>query len=369
MAVNLNIQTNVNIQVQGYAAFNSVNVGQAAQAQQLLGLLGSQSGFSAAAQAQFTQLTGGANAYAGLLPQPPGFGQPSISAAHDVLASVGWGADYILQNAQHAAATGDVVELDRCRRMALVLLKDIVRNVATQLKDISAMLGTEKQVGGVDKFATHHSCREGKNNPSNMNDSDHIKLAIYNILNRDGTGPYKGLTPAELAKKLESEYGIKAEVTKVKSKEGDELNALKFENGAVFADGAGDGALELRDYDFKGAVDDITKRTGVTPEQFAKNAAEFKADRVAMVDFRKQLAAFEKEAADLYGKLDHDLQATTGPLHFGGGVTADELNQMIKAYEAGKIRQNERYSFPMGQVSSIFFQAYMFAGVSATSLN
>jgi len=68
----------------------------------------------------------------------------------------------------------------------------------------SFMKGVEKATG-TDKFATHKSCRTGKHNPSNLNNSDHIKLALHDLLSKQKStrGGFKSFKdPKELAKKL-----------------------------------------------------------------------------------------------------------------------------------------------------------------------
>ena len=111
-----------------------------------------------------------------------------------------------------------------------------------------------------DKFAVASTCRGNRASPSNMNNSPHVTLAIYDILSQKGN---KHLTPAKLAQKLQEQYGIHAEVTTIKDDKGKAHKALKFDNGDIFADGNGNGLLEVKDYNFKGAIEDIKARYGV----------------------------------------------------------------------------------------------------------
>ncbi|MBI5494303.1 MAG: hypothetical protein HY904_04700 [Deltaproteobacteria bacterium] len=113
---------------------------------------------------------------------------------------------------------------------------------------------------GPDRFATTSTCRTNKANPTNLNNSPHIKLALHNILS-DSKG--KRMTPKKLAEELDRRYGIKAEETTVKDAKGKTHKALKFENGDIFCDGNGNGVMDLKDYNFKGAIDDIKQRYGV----------------------------------------------------------------------------------------------------------
>lgn len=329
--------------LQGLVGRESVSLQQARAAQQLLGTFGFPSEFQApAAQQRGLSLNLNVNVnlhlYADLMTAPPGYGPQAMQDA-----------SHLLGHCLPRCGMDPSLHMGRSGRALYAMFIQLMGHMCIQ----APTLGRPPQVSGTDKFATHHSCREGKHNPSNLNDSDHIKLALYNILNRDGTGPYKGLPPAELAKKLEEEYGIKAEVTKVKSKEGDELAALKFENGAVFSDGAGDGALELRDYDFKGAIEDITKRTGITPEEFARHAGEFKQGQEWQAQYQKQIAEFQKMAQGLFGNMGFDFQGAFGP-----GL------EMPMAPPMGVMpRQGLREHFPMNQVCMLFLQAYLFAGM------
>lgn len=220
------------------------------------------------------------------------------------------------------------------------------------------MKGVEKATG-TDKFATHKSCRTGKHNPSNLNNSDHIKLALHDLLSKQKStrGGFKSFKdPKELAKKLEEEYGIKAEVTTVKSKEGDELKALKFENGGVFADGAGDGQLDMGDYNFKAAIKDIEKKYGAKSEDLVKAMKDTK----KAYDANPQMKQFGSQE-DFYA---HKLRVE------------GESNKMLEMYKkrlgeaqkdpgiAALLRQaggSQASFFPWQQIAAMFTQAYALA--------
>jgi hypothetical protein len=120
---------------------------------------------------------------------------------------------------------------------------------------------------GPDKFAVTATCRSNRSNPSNLNNSPHVKLAIYNIL-KDNKG--RAMSPKKLADELQSRYGIHAEVTTVKNDKGRNMKALKFDNGDILADGNGNGVMDLKDYNFKGAVEDIKQRYGVQENEVEK---------------------------------------------------------------------------------------------------
>lgn len=189
---------------------------------------------------------------------------------------------------------------------------------------------SDTPVDDVDKFAVHQQCVSNVvGNPSNLNNGDHIALAIHDILQksdtvRDGTS-FKALPPAELQKKLKEEYGIDSEVTKVKDKEGKEIDALKFANGSVFADGAGDGKLDTGDYNFGGKIKEIEKKYGASADELVQGMKDQKAQIDAMypgasknydlsatlgnglqatgerVKYEKELKAFTAEAKSKYG--------------------------------------------------------------------
>ncbi|MCK6552736.1 hypothetical protein L6R52_43335 [Myxococcota bacterium] len=155
-----------------------------------------------------------------------------------------------------------------------------------------------------DKFATHQSCRTGLDNPNNLNDADHLKLAIYETLQRSsGTrGEFKAMAPEELQKKLKEDYGIESELTKIKTKSGDEITGLKFKNGKVFCDAAGDGKLDTGDYNFKGAIEDMKTRLGLGDEDLGKvdeaMRASFKQQKELMAELEK-VPGFKDLPADM----------------------------------------------------------------------
>jgi hypothetical protein len=98
----------------------------------------------------------------------------------------------------------------------------------------------------------------GKNHRSNLANSPEVVLALNNILK--GKGNMKSEKVKEL---LSSEYGIEAEVTEINGRK-----ALQFANGDFIVDGNGNGGLDMNDYNFKGAVQAIQDRFGISPEDF-----------------------------------------------------------------------------------------------------
>ncbi len=175
-----------------------------------------------------------------------------------------------------------------------------------------------KLAEGDDKFAVHQSCVSNVvGNPSNMNNSDHIALAINDVLKnssevRDGTS-FKAMKPEDLKKKLKDEYGIDSELTKVKDKNGTEIAALKFSNGAVFADGAGDGKLDTGDYNFAGKVAEIEKKYGVSADELVKG----------MKDQKTRIDRYYPGAeVDLSGALQDGLQGTADRVKYQKEVEA-----------------------------------------------
>ncbi|MBI4819309.1 MAG: hypothetical protein HY791_23760 [Deltaproteobacteria bacterium] len=217
-----------------------------------------------------------------------------------------------------------------------------------------------QQADGTDKFATHQSCRTGRDNPSNLNNSDHIKLALYDLLNKQETtrGGFKSFqNPEDLAKKLKDEYGIKAEVTTVKSKEGDELKALKFENGAVFADGAGDGQLDMGDYNFKGAIEDIEKRYGAKADDLIGAMKETK----QASDKSPFLQSFGIENA-YQSALSSEGQSQQLLKMYSGGLEAVTQDPTLGAL-ASQLQGLGSPMFPSQSILSLFAQAYMLSGM------
>jgi len=129
-----------------------------------------------------------------------------------------------------------------------------------------------------DIYATHKSCRTNRHNPGNLASAPHLKLMIYELMisegQKDGGRP-NAFQPADLQTRLQEKYGISANLINVDTDDGDSLVALQFDDGSIFADGAGDGMLDSDDYDFAGAVANVQEQYGVSFEQFGEAAPEF----------------------------------------------------------------------------------------------
>lgn len=261
----------------------------------------------------------GQTQYGVLAEKPAGYDATSLAAAYARFAA-GFGMPIDARQRTNndwqlngIGAAGEPDVLDTADRAATIQLRDLVGQVGVAARDLSGLLRPVNP-DDVDKFATGQTCRTGKNNPCNLTNADNVTLAIYDILQGNvdnginAAGRPGGMSWEELAKQLESKYGIKSEVTTVTSKEGDVLKALKFEGGQVFCDGAGDGQADLGDYDFKGAVSDITARTGMSRESFAAGAADFKTDQTYLHSLQADLDGFLKESGALYKKLGDDFQ-------------------------------------------------------------
>lgn len=91
---------------------------------------------------------------------------------------------------------------------------------------------------------------------SNLANSPEAVLALSKILEGD-----KKLSPEEVQKQLFNEYGIAAKVETVNGRK-----AIKFANGDFLTDSSGDGALNGIDYNFKGAVDKIKGKYGLSDD-------------------------------------------------------------------------------------------------------
>lgn len=202
--------------------------------------------------------------------------------------------------------------------------------VGTMGMSISAYSNRTNDQPEKDRFAVHESCRTGADNPSNLNNSPHVKLALYNILKDN----HDNMPPEQLKKELEDRYGIKADITTVKGNDGRELKALKFENGDMLVDGSGNGSFGNADYNLKGAVKDLQEKYGITPEDFEKNAQEL------------------KKAGTSVGE------------HMGagyGGQYRDQVNFFQAQFASVMPFQQYQGFFPMQEISAVFAQAFMLA--------
>ncbi len=297
--------------------------------------------FGSAAQAgQFTPTPS-------YLPAPPGYGPRSLEQAFETLRSSPFHHHHHHRHHCH----GQGPNLDGM----LMSLQVLFLGAATPVKASEIQSSAQ-----TDKFAVHEACRTGKDNPSNLNNADHIKLAIYSELNRssDTRGAYKALTAEELSKRLEEDYGIKSEVTTVKSKEGDELKALKFQNGQVFCDGAGDGKLDTGDYNFKGAIDDIKERYGLDDAGLEKVDQAMRDGATRQRDFIKTL-----EGLPGFQQLPEDMKPVYAQM-LSGGLADPNVAERSFREAAGMLGVRQEGQMGGGSYSYallLMLQAYQFA--------
>jgi hypothetical protein len=123
-----------------------------------------------------------------------------------------------------------------------------------------------QRITGPDKFGYPLACTGNKDSPSNLQNSPHVQLALYNILKDNSDS----MPAEELQKQLKDKYGIESEITQFKGENGVERKALKFPNGDMLVDSSGNGSFGTADYNLKGAVDDIQKKFGISAEDFEK---------------------------------------------------------------------------------------------------
>lgn len=317
-----------------------ISVTQAEAAQSLVSLFPDQFGSAYSAAAPSPSL----GRFPSYLPPPPGYNAGALSQAFETLRGCPCHHHHRHHDDMGPSLYGVIMSL----QMLFI-------GSATPAK--ASELQSSQQP---DKFAVHEACRTGKDNPSNLNNADHIKLAIYNELNRssDSRGAYKALTAEELSRRLEQDYGIKSEVTTVKSKEGDELKALKFQNGQIFCDGAGDGKLDTGDYNFKGAIDDIKQRYGLD------DAGLEKVDQ-AMRDAATQQRDFLSTLESLPGfkELPADVKPTYARMLSGGFYDGDGA---ARAFQQAAGSLGVRQEGPLGGGSYqyalvLMLQAYRIA--------
>lgn len=197
---------------------------------------------------------------------------------------------------------------------------------------ISGFSSRRTDIQEKDKFAVHESCRTGADNPSNLNNSPHVKLALYNILKDN----HDNMPPEQLQKELKDKYGIESELTTVKGNDGRDLKTLKFQNGDQLVDGSGNGSFGMADYNLKGAVKDIQEQYGITPEDFEKNAKAM------------------KDAGLPIGQV-------MGGGQYGGGGQVGGFDYFQAQFSAVMPFGMQQSFFPMQDISRLFSQAWMFA--------
>tara|TARA_B100000959_G_scaffold94312_1_gene100177 strand:+ start:31 stop:1536 length:1506 start_codon:yes stop_codon:yes gene_type:complete len=195
---------------------------------------------------------------------------------------------------------------------------------------VQAAIEMLQQTGsGNDVYATHQSCRTNRHNPSDMTNAPHIILMIYSLMmsqgQQIGSRP-DAFMPPDLRDLLEETFGINVELTNVSSDEGDNLVALQFDSGAIFADGAGDGKLDSKDYNFTDAVAQIQSQYGVSHEQYLAEAPQYIESMKEMMQGDGTGSFPEEQVSEIFA-LAYILSAQEGYM------TKGELEDYIKKLE------------------------------------
>lgn len=151
-------------------------------------------------------------------------------------------------------------------------------------------------------------CRSSKCNPTNLNDEPALKLAIYTCLQQGNS------TPEQLAKALDEQFGIKATATTITTEDGQSYKAIDLGNGKIYADGDGNGALNVGDYNFSGALQDIQTKYGVSADVFSQMAPKY---------VQEQLTKMEASFADTGKEFPRDQLARIFAMAFV--MSADEM--------------------------------------------
>lgn len=345
-----------------------------AQVQQAQGLISAffVNSFASAGSAQpFAQLGAGQT---GLLSSPVGYNQNSVNQAVSMLG--GFFAGQSMGLPQMGSMQGMMGAMFANQQGLMPMQYGSFMAAQGYGYAMTTQAGVGLRAGsavGKDDFATHSSCRTGKHNPGNLNNSDHIKLALYDMLQKSdkkrGEHASLGSDWQAIADRLQKEYGIKAEVTEVTSKEGDKLKALKFENGAVMADGAGDGQLDMGDYNFKGAIEDIEKRYGVKADSLIgalKNNGGFgQAAQIAAASHQANnpnggmFVPVEggKDTAWMMAGMGFNMQGMQGLSNPQQMYLLNFLSQMNNMMSQNSLGQDQMY--PTQQIGGLFAQAYI----------
>jgi len=113
-----------------------------------------------------------------------------------------------------------------------------------------------------DEFGT--GLGAGKGHTSNLSNSPEVVLAINSLLSKG-----KNIKMDKLQQQLKDKFGIESELTKINGRK-----ALKFANGDHIVDANGNGAIDKKDYKFKGAVASIKEKYGLTDDQIKNFGAQ-----------------------------------------------------------------------------------------------
>ncbi len=289
--------------------------------------------FSTGAAPQMPLYGGVSQAIAGLIAPPPGYGPAAINQAISLLAQFfSFG---ISQNPYSFAQSpySEIGPAKPAQTSQIASLFNALFVFQFKFTPVSMKKFIKKEkVSGKDKFAIS-SCRGGK--LSNLNNSDHLKLAIWDLMKRKKVRNFN-----KLAKLLKSEYGIEAKVTTVQGRK-----ALKFSNGAMIVDGNGNGALDMSDYNFKGAIKDIEKRWGMKADQILSKAKELTKSGLSF----EEAIDYLKSGGTNFSALPQ-LQAI--------GISGNFLSA-LQQFNAFSFAQ--RPFFPIQQISMMFLSAWLLA--------
>ncbi len=115
----------------------------------------------------------------------------------------------------------------------------------------------------------------GANRKSNLAHSPEVVIALHSILK---SGRAKSIE--QVKEILKKEFGIEAEITKINGRK-----ALRFANGDYIVDSNGNNTLDMGDYNFKGAIKELSKRYGVDinklkPEEIKALVERLKASKI-----------------------------------------------------------------------------------------
>ena len=133
---------------------------------------------------------------------------------------------------------------------ALGLIQASYQNVSISFRSSLLSISKTHKLAD-DKFGVGRGM--GADRKSNLARSPEVVIALHQILKSK-----RNLSMEKIKEILKKEYGIDAEVTKVNGRK-----ALRFANGDYIVDSNGNNVLDTGDYNFKGAIKELSKRYGV----------------------------------------------------------------------------------------------------------
>ncbi len=329
----MSIQFNSNLGIQSVFNFQMISFNQIQRAQNLLSRFFT-TGFNAV-QPNYNLAQTPYLSIAGLLPPPAGYSPVAVNSAIALLNSLLTSLTGGRPMAQYASELGTEIPRSNPNPVSMGYTSSIFSAITMiQLRFLPVKMTTfmgSSKVTGKDKFAGKKSCRGSK--VSNLNNSDHIKLALWDMKKK---GKLKG-NFAQIAKVLKEEYGINAKV---------EGRSIKFENGAILADSNGDGILTSADYNFSGAIKDLEKRWGgMKSEDIIKSAK----------NIAKTYGVSFKDAVEMLktGSFAQGFQMLQT-----AGIDASFL-QVFNQFQNFNLAQ--RPFFPLQDISMMFLTAWVLA--------